>query len=148
MTPGVDGMGRTLTVSHAAWASIVAHARHDAPLECCGLLVGDDHRVATAVAAANVDASPVRYTIDPKAYLRASREARASGLDVIGAYHSHPTSAAQPSATDLAEGVGAPFVYVIAGPVLQHGEPSLRAWEILAGRFVEMRLERDDAPGQ
>lgn len=141
-------MGRTLRISHAAWASIVAHARHDAPLECCGLLLGDEHRVATAVAAANADASPVRYTIDPRAYLRATREARASGLDVVGAYHSHPTSAAQPSATDLAEGVGAPFVYVIAGPILQRGEPVLRGWEIQAGGFVEVRLERDAAPGQ
>ena len=110
-------MAGELCIARSAWAAIVAHARRDAPLECCGLLVGAGRNVAHAVAAANRDASRVRYTIDPHDYLNASREARALGLDVIGAYHSHPTSPPRPSATDLAEGVDAPFIYIIVGPV-------------------------------
>lgn len=133
-------MEKHLRISGVAWTDIVAHARADAPLECCGLLVGSGDAVVGAVAATNVDASPVRYTIDPHAYLRAAREARRVHVDVIGAYHSHPSSAPMPSATDLAEGVDAPFVYIIAGPVVAGRDPELRAWEKHEGGFVEVRL--------
>ncbi len=43
-----------------------------------------------------------RFSLDPREQLLAQRWARARGLQVIGTAHSHPTSAAVPSATDLA----------------------------------------------
>ncbi len=145
ITSSAPDMRGVLSLSRDAWTTIVAHARRDAPLECCGLLVGAGRDVVRAVAAANLDGSRVRYTIDPHAYLRASREARAEHLDVIGAYHSHPTSPPRPSATDLAEGVDAPFIYVIAGPVAADADPAVRAWEKVDGGFVEVavRVQRD-----
>lgn len=43
-----------------------------------------------------------RFRLDPREQLLAQRWARVRGLQVIGAAHSHPASAAVPSATDLA----------------------------------------------
>lgn len=43
------------------------------------------------------------YLIDPERYLRIAAEAAGRGLEVIGVWHSHPLSAADPSATDRAQ---------------------------------------------
>jgi proteasome lid subunit RPN8/RPN11 len=107
-------------------AAIAAHARADAPRECCGLLLGpaaapppgsppgssDAIEVHRAIPTRNLAPSATRYDIDPADHFRILREARTTGLTVIGAYHSHPTSAPVPSPTDLAEGLPN-FLYLI-----------------------------------
>jgi proteasome lid subunit RPN8/RPN11 len=107
--------------------AIVAHAREAAPNECCGLLVGSTHAIASAVRAGNLSEHPARFLVDPKDHIQARRDARASGLDVIGFYHSHPHSAAEPSATDLAEAAYPNHRYLIVG---------------LVGDAVDVRLYR------
>lgn len=94
---------------------IVAHAREAAPAECCGLLVGTSDAIVIAVPAANLSEDPARYFIDPRDHIRARRDARASGRDVIGFYHSHPYSDARPSPTDLAEASYPGSLYLIVG---------------------------------
>ena len=106
----------------AALEAIVSHARAEQPHECCGLLIGAGGVVIEAVATANAADDPVRrFEIPPIEHIRQIRRCRAltaeSGErhDVIGAYHSHPRSAAEPSPTDI-EQAFQDFVYVIAGP--------------------------------
>lgn len=97
--------------------------------EICGLLLGGEGRIAAAVAIANIAADPDRrFALDPAQHLRASREARAAGMAVIGCYHSHPGGDASPSPEDAA----------------QAGEQG-RYWLILAGG--EQLLWRSRAGG-
>jgi proteasome lid subunit RPN8/RPN11 len=100
-------------IGSAVLRAILAHARAEAPNECCGLLVGAGLAVAGAVPARNVRASPTRFLIDPADHFRTIRLARLAGLRVIGAYHSHPASDPVPSATDLAESHDAELVHMI-----------------------------------
>lgn len=128
-----------MRIRQAALDAIAAHASEVAPLECCGLLVGSGEAIDRAVRARNLRASPTRYLIDPGDHFAAIRAARADGLDVVGAYHSHPSTSAAPSATDLAESVGPSFLYVIAAPTPGGG------WRVAAYRldernFTEVRL--------
>jgi proteasome lid subunit RPN8/RPN11 len=122
----------------AAAHAILAHAARDAPHEACGLLVGSAGAVTLAVPTVNLDASAARYTIPAAAHLDAIRAARREGLDVIGAYHSHPRGPASPSPTDRAEAFPG-FVFLIAGLA---PEPHLRAWQLVDGNFAELRLVR------
>ena len=93
---------------------VLAHAREEAPRECCGLLVGTGESVVRSVRAKNLDATTTRYLIAPDDHFAAIRLARANGLEVVGAYHSHPSSAPVPSATDIAEAnSGSDVLYVI-----------------------------------
>jgi proteasome lid subunit RPN8/RPN11 len=104
------------------------------------LLLGTDADILDCRSAANVANDPLRrYLIDPHDHLRAIREARARGLEVIGAYHSHPRSAAVPSFTDAAEGFDH-FVFVIAGLVAE--PPELTAWRWAGGNFTAVPLVR------
>jgi proteasome lid subunit RPN8/RPN11 len=117
---------------------IVAHAAAEAPREACGLLVGRGREVRRSVRARNAAASPARYEVDPHDHFAAIRGARADGLEVIGAYHSHPAAPAEPSPTDR-EHAFEDFVFVIAA--LQPS-PHARAWTLEAGNFAERPLVR------
>jgi proteasome lid subunit RPN8/RPN11 len=115
---------------------MLEHAREEAPRECCGLLVGKGDAVARTVRAGNLDAAATRYLIDPEDHFAAIRSARAEGLEVIGAYHSHPSSAPIPSETDVSEAdSGADFLYVIVSLV----DDEVRAYRIVDGQPVRIR---------
>jgi proteasome lid subunit RPN8/RPN11 len=121
-------------------AAIIDHARETAPEECCGLLIGDDTRVSEAMPARNVaDDRMRRYCIDPHDHLRAIRRARERGVQVVGGYHSHPSSEGIPSETDAAEAF-THFLFLIIG--LQGRSPDLRAWRWLNGNFSPVPLVR------
>lgn len=107
----------SISIPATVVGEMLAHAREEAPRECCGLLVGKGDSIARSVRARNLDANATRYLIDPEDHFAAIRSARAEGLEVIGAYHSHPSSAAVPSATDVGEAKsGSDFLYVIVSP--------------------------------
>ena len=116
---------------------MLAHARQAAPRECCGLLVGKGESIVRSVRARNRDAKATRYLIDPDDHFAAIRGARADGLEVIGAYHSHPSSEAVPSPTDIAEASsGSDFVYVIVSMITN----DVRAYRIAGGAFEPLAL--------
>ena len=123
--------------------AISAHAGAEAPRECCGLLIGSNGRIDEAVAAVNCAGNPVRrYEIDPRDYIAAIKRCRGTSSSVLGAYHSHPRSAAEPSPTDVAEAFGE-FLYVIAGPVIGDRAASIRAYRLIDGNFRPVELVPD-----
>jgi len=97
---------------------MLAHAKEALPNECCGLLVGRRGAIDRAVRARNLEAGPTRYLIDPQDHFAAMKAARADGLHVVGAYHSHPAGTTEPSPSDISEAAGgSDFLYVIVSPV-------------------------------
>src|SRR5262245_19654424 len=103
-----------MLISAAVVSDILAHARDEAPQECCGLLLGSPARVVRSVRARNSASDPVRrFLVDPADHFAAIRIARSTHLEVVGAYHSHPSGPPVPSATDLAEAhSGREFLHV------------------------------------
>jgi proteasome lid subunit RPN8/RPN11 len=122
------------------WNGLLQHATEAAPEECCGLLLGRSAEVAEAVRAPNVASDPVRrFQIDPAAHFAAIRRARALGLEVMGAYHSHPRGAPVPSETDRTEAFeDDTFLHVIVAPHL--GE--MAGYRLISGNFAAVPLVR------
>ncbi len=122
---------------------VAAEARRRYPEEGCGLLLGRDGRLVSAVAVPNgapAEERRTRYLLSPGAYRRAEQQARTDGLEVLGVFHSHPDHPPEPSPTDLAE-AWPEWVYVIVPvPAGEPGPP--RAWRLAADRtqFVAVRL--------
>jgi proteasome lid subunit RPN8/RPN11 len=122
--------------------ALLKHAREEAPHECCGLLIGTPERIEEAWRARNLEASHTRYRIDPADHFAAIRAARARGLAVVGAYHSHPGTAAVPSRRDAKEVTYPDYLYVIVS--LAEGPPgAIRAYRPQRGNFREVRLVAD-----
>jgi len=141
-----------MRVPRAVVDAIAAHARREHPRESCGLLIGNGQEIVEAVPTANVAAEPLRhYEISPVDYLaqiKRCRERVARGgtaVNVVGAYHSHPRSAPEPSPTDL-ERAFPEFLFIIAGPA-NHGEDvAIRGYRLEAGRFEEVQLAIEGGP--
>lgn len=111
-------MGMVLEVTSVVIDALVAETALALPRECCGLLLGQgrgaDARILQAASSPNVAAEPERYfEIDPRILIDAHRGARDGGAQIIGYYHSHPTGAGQPSATDRAMAAGDGMVWGI-----------------------------------
>jgi proteasome lid subunit RPN8/RPN11 len=139
-----------MRVRQAVLDAIAGHARRDAPLECCGLLVGTGSEILEAVPARNVADEPHRrYEVSPEDHFAQIRRCRVlppregSPLSVVGVYHSHPHSAALPSPTDREQAFGE-FLYVIAGPATDALE--IRAYRLEHDQFVAVPLDVGSDP--
>lgn len=135
-----------MKVARGVLTAIEAHARRDAPHECCGLLLGTPTDIVEAVPAGNIAAEPSRrYEIAPEDYFAALKRCRNDGgaLAVVGGYHSHPRSAAVPSPTDL-EQAFLEFVYVITGPVDESAPLEFRAYQLRDGVFAPVTFSISD----
>jgi proteasome lid subunit RPN8/RPN11 len=89
-------------------AAIRRHCESEFPNEACGALFGTGDgetspwRVTAITPAPNEHEGDHqrRYLVPPEFQLRMELEARASGRDLLGYYHSHPDHPAQPSEYD------------------------------------------------
>jgi proteasome lid subunit RPN8/RPN11 len=127
---------------------MVAHAREEAPNECCGMVAAEDGRAVRVYRATNTEASPLRFNIGGQEIFRVTEEIEGSGLHLGAIYHSHTRSQPYPSQTDigfaLVDGRGEQWwpgtVYVIVGVAGE--EPEVRAYDIRpGGKVVEVPLE-------
>src|SRR5882672_283605 len=66
-----------IRIDREALTAIVAHAKRDAPNECCGLLVGRPGEILEAVPASNGASDPTRrYEIPPVDYFAQIKRCR------------------------------------------------------------------------
>jgi [CysO sulfur-carrier protein]-S-L-cysteine hydrolase len=124
-----------LQISADAHAEMVAHCWAGLPLEACGLLAGTGDYATRCYPTANVAESAVVYTVDPKGFLRADRDAESQGLAILGVFHSHTHTAAYPSPTDVAQAPDPGWHYVLVS--LAEGAPVVRSYRIIDGNIDE-----------
>ena len=127
-----------MRIRQDAFDRIVAHAMEERPNECCGLLIGSADLVQDAVRARNVRRSPTRFQVEPADHFAAIRRARAAGLEVVGAYHSHPNGPSGPSETDRVRLNDPTMVHVIVS--LAHGTRTVRAFRVTDGNFSQLEF--------
>lgn len=119
--------------------AIQAHGEAAYPNEGAGLLLGRAGEAAGEVLdvlpADNTwapDEQSHRYLISPQAMLQAEAQAARRGLDVLGAFHSHPDHPAVPSEWDR-DWAWPNFAYVITS-VISGQAAETRAWQLAADR--------------
>ncbi len=133
--------------------SIVTHAMRAVPNEACGIIVGDrpaaEGGVATRwVPLRNPLASPYRYAIDPDDLLRLTVETDDADEAFWAIVHSHVSSPARPSPTDLRESHYPDSLYVLVSLDPAEADastraPSVRAWRIVDGGVHEVAVTID-----
>jgi proteasome lid subunit RPN8/RPN11 len=121
---------------------IVAHAREDAPNECCGLVASRDGGATAVHRARNSFESPLRYEIHPQDQFWIMKAIEEAGEEIGAIYHSHTRSEAYPSQTDVNQAKWWPDpLYLICS--IERDEPVIRAFEIRDGSVDEVALEVD-----
>jgi proteasome lid subunit RPN8/RPN11 len=117
--------------------AVVAHARAEAPLEACGLVIGSGPVASGGealryVACRNALASRSRFSVHPDDLYRVTVEADDAGQVIWGIVHSHPHSAAVPSSTDAELALYPDAVHLLVS-LADPAAPDVRGWRIVDG---------------
>ncbi len=118
---------------------MIAHARQEAPNECCGIIAGQDGRAVKLFRAKNSEASPYRYNVDSDDLFRIWRECQDNGWEFLVIYHSHTKTKAYPSPTDIQLAVWPESYYIIIS-LRRPRHPTKRAFRIIDGEVSEEKL--------
>jgi len=131
-----------LTIDEATRDAIIAHARRDHPDEACGVVAGPagSDRPERLVPMLNAAMSPTFYEFDSGDLLRLYRDMDDRDEEPVVIYHSHTSTEAYPSRTDiaLASEPGAHYVLVSTRDGAHNDGPvDFRSYRIVDGEVSE-----------
>jgi [CysO sulfur-carrier protein]-S-L-cysteine hydrolase len=132
-----------MQISRVLLDEIVRHARDDMPNECCGMVATENGAAVKVFRATNAEASPVRYSLDPREQYRITMEIDDKGWELGAIYHSHTRSEAYPSQTDVNLAFYPDALYVIVS-LRKPDQPEVRAFRIAEERIEEVALSVED----
>jgi [CysO sulfur-carrier protein]-S-L-cysteine hydrolase len=121
---------------------LVAHATTDLPNECCGMIGGRDGLAMTVHRAANTEASPFMYVMDPREQLRIMDAIDDAGDDLLAIYHSHTRSTAFPSRTDVELAFFSGTLYLIVS-LATPDAPEIRAFHLRRDQPAELAITEE-----
>ena len=131
-------MSESVQITNSVAGAIEKHARRTYPAECCGLLSGSNGVITDIHPLRNDAEKPeTRYSATPEDLFAAMRRIREEGQALLGVYHSHPRTAAYPSASDVEMAFYPEAFYFIISL-----EPSadLRAFKIEDARIENIEI--------
>lgn len=132
------------TITRGVYDAIVAHARADHPDEACGIVAGPEgsDRPERFVPMVNAERSPTFYRLDPAEQLKVWREMDDRDEEPVVVYHSHTSTEAHPSRTDIsyASEPNAHYVLVSTRDADGCGEFQFRSFRIIDGVAAEERV--------
>jgi proteasome lid subunit RPN8/RPN11 len=127
-------------VNRAAFDRLLAEARANPDMECCGLLAGREGIISAVLPAKNALQSAKAYEIASEELFALFRRMRAEALEHLGIYHSHPKGENSPSWLDLERAFYPDAAYLIISPDPGASRP-IRAFRIIEGRARELSLQ-------
>ena len=128
-----------MKIARELYEEMIAHAREEAPNECCGMVGSTNGRALAVHRAVNAEASPLRFRIDPEEQLSLHNKIEDAGLELGAIYHSHTRTEPRPSQTDINFAKLWPGVlWIIVG--LAEGEVEVLTWRIDDGQVSGAEL--------
>jgi proteasome lid subunit RPN8/RPN11 len=125
---GTFGKTRMVRIPTKIFQHMVSHAVREAPLECCGILVGKGRTAIRVYEVPNADRSAVSFSMPPEEQFRVFHEIETEHLDMVGIYHSHPYANPFPSKRDVEFALYIDVAYIIVS--LQGGRTSVKGFRI------------------
>ncbi len=129
----------TIQIKKPVLEAVVRHAQEEAPLECCGLLMGLHDVITLHQPMKNSLESNVRYAMESRELFQFFKNLRAADQKHLGIYHSHPASEAYPSETDVRESFYPDCAYFIVS-LQNSGSPQVRAFQIANANVAELEI--------
>lgn len=122
--------------------AIVAHARRDHPDEACGVVAGPtgSDRPERLVPMVNAERSPTFYRFDSLEQLKVWREMDERDEEPVVIYHSHTSTEAYPSRTDVSLAMEPNAHYLLVSTREELDEPEVRSFRIVDGEVTEEQV--------
>lgn len=132
-----------LTIRKDLVDSIIAHAHRDHPDEACGIIAGPagSDRPERLVEMENAERSPTFYRFDSMEQLRVWREMDDRDEEPVVIYHSHTSTEAYPSRTDVSYASEPNAHYLLVSTREDLSEPEVRSYRIVDGEITEEEVE-------
>jgi proteasome lid subunit RPN8/RPN11 len=126
--------------------AMIAHAREDHPDEACGVIVGPEGSdVPTRfVRMINADRSPTFFRFDPQEQFELYKAMSAAAEEIVVVYHSHTSTEAYPSRTDIALATEPQAHYVLVSTAesgASEGPISVCSYRIIDGAVTEEEID-------
>lgn len=126
------------------WREIEERTRHALPEEACGLLLGarqgDEIEVSALAVARNTASDPrTSFELDALDVLAAEDGAEASGLSIVGVWHSHPRGPLEISARDRSGSASTQWLTLVAVPKVRRGI-QFGCWRPCAAGFERIEV--------
>jgi len=129
-----------ITFPRAIVNALLSHVQRGGSNEVCGLVSSYAAIPKRCYPIANVADEPQRrYVMDPAAQIKAMRQMRDNGEELMAIYHSHPTTSAKPSVFDVAQANYPSVLYLIISTET-NGVLEMRGFRIHGGEVVEERV--------
>jgi proteasome lid subunit RPN8/RPN11 len=128
-----------IRISEASWAGVVTHLTACLPEEGCGLLAGRAGLVELVVPIENAEHSSIRYSMEPRELVAALGRFESLGLEMLGAFHSHPGGPFGVSDSDVREWQYPEAALVVCVPWEETWRA--RAFIVEGGRVAEVPLQ-------
>lgn len=134
-----------LQISQGLLANLLAHARTDHPDEACGVIAGPAGSDCPTrfIPMVNAARSPTFYEFDSADLLKLYRELDSNDEDPVVIYHSHTSTEAYPSRTDIAY-ASEPFAHYVLVSTRETGTEDgpyeLRSFRIVDGEVTEEEI--------
>lgn len=132
-------MAGSVRVRQEILNEMLAHARRELKIECCGLLAGRDGVITAIVPATNALSSATTYEIEPRELFELFRDLRKKELTHLGQYHSHLSTENTPSPADIEQAGYPDQAYFIVSPRADAPNP-VRAFSIRDGAVQELDI--------
>lgn len=138
-------MTDVLTIARGHIEEMIAHAREDYPDEACGVVVGPEgsDRPERLVRMLNADRSPTFFRFDPQEQFALHKETDARDEEIVVVYHSHTSTEAYPSRTDIALAAEPQAHYLlvsVAESGSREGPTEVRSFRINDGVVTEEEI--------
>jgi len=127
-----------LTIDRVLYDKIVAHARADHPDEACGVIAGPagSDRPERFIPMANAERSPTFYRFDSMEQFQVWKEMDERDEEPVVIYHSHTSTEAYPSRTDVSL-ASEPGAHYVLASTREEDSTEFRSFRIIDGVVSE-----------
>ena len=123
-----------LTLEAKILEQVLEHAKAAYPKEGCGLISPRGF-----IPILNIAESPSEFEMDPAELIKALRELRTAGEELVAIYHSHPHGPLRPSKTDIERAYYPETAHLIVS-LADPKHPRTAAFRITNGEALEIEL--------
>jgi len=128
-----------LEIPNKIFEQMLEQVKAEAPIEACGILAGSGNKVERLYRMTNAERRTDHYMMKPREQFAAVKDMRASGLEMLAIYHSHPATAARASAEDIRLALTADIAYVIIS-LESSNRPVVKSFTVEDGEVSEVRV--------
>ncbi len=137
---------KMLKIPRAVFENLIEVCKREFPNEACGLIAGvRENGVSYAkkiYPLKNIAQSPFVYETDAEEVYNAFLNIEKSGLSILGIYHSHPFSRAEPSELDRRSAFYPDMIYVIVS--FEGGIVDVEAYSWDGEKFTKQSISIED----